>query len=207
MTLEEGAYLTIREIGKGIYTESRSKFLAFAHPVRNEEEATAILADYRRRYHDARHVCFAYVVGSGQNAVQRSSDDGEPSGTAGKPILNCILSRELQQVAVIVVRYFGGVKLGTGPLGKAYRTATQEALDNTEVIVRHHTLPLSFHVTYEDADKAERALKLVEAEDIRRTYGGESIRFDAQIISGRKTTLESALENFSKDFQVTETEK
>ena len=198
------SYVTVRGEAESEFVEKKSRFIGQVCPASSEEEALRFVEKIRARYPDATHNVWAYNLRQGRC---RCSDDGEPSGTAGKPILNCILSRELQQVAVIVVRYFGGVKLGTGPLGKAYRTATQEALDNTEVIVRHHTLPLSFHVTYEDADKAERALKLVEAEDIQRTYGGESIRFDAQIISGRKTTLESALENFAKDFRVTETEK
>ncbi len=115
-------YTTIKEniVGEGFYSEKRSKFLAFAHHVYDADEGKAIVADYRRRYYDARHVCYAYMLGPGRTDF-RAVDDGEPSSTAGKPILGQINSRGLTDVLVVVVRYYGGVNLGTGGLIVAFR--------------------------------------------------------------------------------------
>lgn len=126
--MAEDSYLTISAPSEAQYTEKRSRFLAFAYPVKSEEEALSLVADLRRRYFDARHVCWAYKLGA-KGERTRSNDDGEPSGTAGKPILGQITSLGLTQVFVAVVRYFGGVKLGTSGLIVAYREAAREALD------------------------------------------------------------------------------
>ena len=125
-------YHTLLASTEAQFTEKRSRFLAFAFPVANEDEAKQQVAALKRTYYDARHVCFAYVLGP-QSDITRQNDDGEPSGTAGRPILNQILGHGLTQVLVVVVRYFGGVKLGTGPLGVAYRTAAAMALDEGTV--------------------------------------------------------------------------
>ncbi|MCF0184248.1 MAG: YigZ family protein [Bacteroidaceae bacterium] len=129
------SYLTIASPASGEYSEKRSKFLAFALPVKTAEEAMVHVARFQKEYYDARHVCFAYMLGADRE-VFRANDNGEPSGTAGKPILGQINSRMLTDILVVVVRYFGGVKLGTSGLIVAYRLATQAALDNAEVVER-----------------------------------------------------------------------
>lgn len=118
--------------GEGTYSEKRSKFLAFAHHVETADEVRQTVAAYRHRYYDARHVCYAYMLGP-DRADFRANDDGEPSSTAGKPILGQINARELTDTLVVVVRYYGGVNLGTGGLIVAYRTAAAEALDHCRV--------------------------------------------------------------------------
>ena len=120
-------------VGEGYYTEKRSKFLAFAHHVTTVEEVKDLIATYRRRYYDARHVCYAYMLGA-ERLDYRANDDGEPSSTAGKPILGQINSLELTDVLVVVVRYYGGVNLGTGGLIVAYRTAAADALAHSQVV-------------------------------------------------------------------------
>lgn len=144
MQNQEDIYKTIEEQGEGIYTEKRSKFLAFAIPVTTVEQVKEIVDTYQKKYYDARHVCYAYRLGE-RGEYERANDNGEPSGTAGKPILGQIYSKELTNVLVIVVRYFGGVKLGTSGLIVAYRLAAAEALEavphiektiNEEIILR-----------------------------------------------------------------------
>lgn len=127
-------YRSIASAVSAQYTEKRSRFIAHALPVRTVEEAMERIESFRKEYYDARHVCWAYRIGHDEEADERSNDDGEPSGTAGKPILGQLLSYDLRDVMVVVVRYFGGVKLGTGGLMVAYRTAAAEALDAAEQV-------------------------------------------------------------------------
>ena len=122
---------TITGLAKGIFKDRGSKFLAFAEPIANEEEAKARIAWYKKKYHDARHVCYAYRLGEN---LWRTKDDGEPHGTAGMPILRSIDAQKLDNILVVVVRYFGGTLLGTGGLMVAYREATKEALKNAEIV-------------------------------------------------------------------------
>jgi uncharacterized YigZ family protein len=126
-------YKTIANSTEGIYKEKGSKFLSFAIPVQSADEIKEIVKDYRKRFFDARHVCYAYMLGAEQTDF-RANDDGEPSGTAGRPILGQINSRDLTNIVVIVVRYFGGVLLGTGGLVVAYKEATADALNQAEII-------------------------------------------------------------------------
>lgn len=126
-------YRTIAAPAEGIYTEKRSKFIAIALPVRTVDEVKAWLDVYQKKYYDARHVCYAYMLGPGRKDF-RANDNGEPSGTAGKPILGQINSNELTDILVIVVRYFGGIKLGTSGLIVAYRTAAAEAIGAATVV-------------------------------------------------------------------------
>jgi len=126
------SYLTITAPCKGEYSEKRSKFLAFAFHVENTDEVKQWVGQYEREYYDARHVCYAYVLGH-QRDQFRAVDNGEPSGTAGKPILGQLNKRELTNTLVIVVRYFGGIKLGTSGLQNAYKQATIMALDEANV--------------------------------------------------------------------------
>lgn len=128
----EDSYRTIKELSEGYYSEKRSRFISYAIPVRTVEEVKERVDAYRKRYYDARHVCWAYMLGADRKTF-RANDDGEPSSTAGKPILGQINSRELTDVLVIVIRYFGGIELGTSGLIVAYRTAAAEALDAAEI--------------------------------------------------------------------------
>ena len=125
--MAEDTYKTITGLAEGNYTEKRSRFISYAIPVRTVDEVKAELAKYRKEYYDARHVCWAYMLGSDRKTF-RANDDGEPSSTAGKPILGQINSNELTDILVIVIRYFGGIELGTSGLIVAYRTAAAEAI-------------------------------------------------------------------------------
>ena len=126
------SYKTIKNIGEGYYTEKRSKFFAFVHHVESADEVKELLAAYRKKYYDARHICWAYRLGP-TGEEYRLNDDGEPSSTAGKPIHGQLVSRDLTDVVAFVVRYYGGVNLGTSGLIIAYREATADALNNVEV--------------------------------------------------------------------------
>ena len=123
----DDTYRTIRDLSEGYYTEKRSRFLSFALPVRTPDEVKTQVDAYRKKYYDARHVCWAYMLGP-DRTVFRANDDGEPSSTAGKPILGQINSNNLTDILIIVVRYFGGIELGTSGLIVAYRTAAAEAI-------------------------------------------------------------------------------
>ncbi|MEA4850802.1 MAG: YigZ family protein [Paludibacter sp.] len=126
-------FRTIASSSEGSYKEKGSKFLSFAFPVKNVDEINQILAQYRKQYYDARHICYAYMLGNAKNEW-RANDDGEPSGTAGRPILGQINSFELTNVLVIVVRYFGGILLGTGGLITAYKEASRNALEQASIV-------------------------------------------------------------------------
>ena len=126
-------FRTIASSSEGSYKEKGSKFLSFAFPVKNVDEINQILAQYRKQYYDARHICYAYMLGNAKNEW-RANDDGEPSGTAGRPILGQINSFELTNVLVIVVRYFGGILLGTGGLITAYNEASRDALEQASIV-------------------------------------------------------------------------
>jgi uncharacterized YigZ family protein len=137
---------TIAGTSEGTVTEQRSKFIARAHPVQTQEEIKNIIAGYRKQYYDARHICWAYMLGA-ERETFRVNDDGEPSSTAGKPILGAINSRELTDVLVVVVRYFGGVKLGVGGLAAAYKAAAHEALSRAEIVEK--TVDEAFEISFE----------------------------------------------------------
>lgn len=130
------SYKTIKTLASGIYKEKGSKFISFAIPVNNVEEIYKIIKEYKKTYFDARHVCYAYMLGA-ERLDFRSNDDSEPSGTAGRPILGQINSRELTNILVIVVRYFGGVLLGTGGLTLAYKEAASDALNQAQIIEKN----------------------------------------------------------------------
>ena len=152
-------YQTITaKTGEGYYTEKRSKFLAFAHHVETVEEIKEIVDDYRRRYYDARHVCYAYMLGADRKEF-RANDDGEPSSTAGKPILGQINSLLLTDVLVIVVRYYGGVNLGTGGLIVAYRTAAADALAHSEIVTRQVEELVTYEYPYVMMNDVMRIVK------------------------------------------------
>lgn len=130
---QEDTYKTIDDIAEGIYTEKRSKFIAIALPVHTVDEVKQHLETYQKKYYDARHVCYAYMLGPERKEF-RANDNGEPSGTAGKPILGQINLNELTDILIIVVRYFGGIKLGTSGLIVAYKAAAAEAIAAANIV-------------------------------------------------------------------------
>jgi len=144
--LFEDTYNTIDKRSEGVFKDRGSKFIAFAYPVTSEEGAKQIMAEVRKEYHDACHHCYAYRIGH-DKLIWRANDDGEPSGTAGKPIFNQILSKDLTNILVVVVRYFGGTLLGVPGLINAYKTATQEALTNALIITK--TVNDVYEVTFD----------------------------------------------------------
>ena len=157
-TIMDDTFRTIIKSSEGLYKEKMSKFLSFAEPCTSAEEAKEIVAMYKKEYYDARHVCWAYMIGH-QRLEFRSNDDGEPSGTAGKPILGQINSFNLTDLVVIVVRYFGGIKLGTSGLIEAYRTAAAEALSAADIVEKLIEDTLEVYFEYPLMGEAMRIVK------------------------------------------------
>lgn len=164
-------YLTIDDakIGEGYYSEKRSKFLAFAHHVSDVDEVKGIIEQYRKKYFDARHVCYAYMLGA-ERLQFRANDDGEPSGTGGKPILGQINSNELTDVLVVVIRYYGGVNLGTGGLIVAYRTAAAAAIADSTIVTRQVEELVKFSFPYVMMNSVMRIVKEMSPKIISQTY-------------------------------------
>ena len=142
----DDSYKTIAKPAEGSYSEKRSKFLAYAFPVQNEQEVKQRLAEIQKKHWDARHHCYAYILGPHKDAY-RLNDNGEPSGTAGRPIYGQLLSKDLTNTLVIVVRYFGGIKLGVSGLQNAYKVAAREALD--AAVIEERTIQETYRVTFE----------------------------------------------------------
>lgn len=190
MVLDE--FKTIDTIGAGTYSEKRSKFLAFSHHAESVDEVKDIIAAYRKKYFDARHVCYAYVLGP-ERDVFRANDDGEPSSTAGKPILGQINSCGLTDVLVVVVRYYGGVNLGTGGLIVAYKTAAAEALSAAEVVTKQVEEVVTFSFPYVMMNSVMRVVKEMKPRVISQSYEGACViklgirKSEAEIL---KTRLE-----------------
>ena len=163
-------YKTITEqIGEGYYTEKRSKFLAFAHHVTTVDEVKDILAVYRKKYYDARHVCYAYMLGA-ERTEFRANDDGEPSSTAGKPILGQINSNELSDILIVVVRYYGGVNLGTSGLIVAYREAAADAIVHSEVVSKQVEEIITYTFSYPMMNDVMRIVKEMSPRIVSQTY-------------------------------------
>lgn len=167
----EDQYHTISEnsVGEGYYTEKRSKFLAFAHHVETVEEVKSIVSAYRKQYYDARHCCYAYMLGPEQKTF-RANDDGEPSSTAGKPILGQINSAGLTDILIVVVRYYGGVNLGTGGLIVAYRTATADAIANATIEVRQVEETIKYDFTYPMMNDVMRIVKEMQPQVVDQQF-------------------------------------
>ena len=167
----EDSYKTIKEkvVGEGYYTEKRSKFLAFAHHVETVDEIKEILAGYRKKYYDARHVCYAYMLGASREEF-RANDDGEPSSTAGKPILGQINSNELTDILIIVVRYYGGVNLGTSGLIVAYREAAADAIAHATIETRQVEEVITYTFAYSQMNDVMRVVKEMNPRVLSQTY-------------------------------------
>lgn len=151
-------YFTLAKSGQGLYREKGSKFIALAVAVGSVDEVREVLATVRKKYYDARHVCYAYVLGS-ERAEFRANDDGEPSGTAGRPILGQLHARNLTDVLVVVVRYFGGVLLGTGGLVVAYKEAAADALNNSVIIKKQVEEVLTITFAYERMNEVLKCIR------------------------------------------------
>lgn len=156
-------------MAEGTYTEKRSKFLAFALPVSSVDEVKQYVAEYSKKYYDARHCCYAYMLGH-ERLEFRANDNGEPSGTAGKPILGQINSNELTNILIIVIRYFGGIKLGTSGLIVAYKAAAAEAIAAAEIIEKTVDEAVSFAFEYPFMNDVMRIVKEEEPEIVTQGY-------------------------------------
>ncbi len=165
-------YRTIKAASEGAYSEKRSKFLAFAMPVRSVEDVKQIVAEYQKKYYDARHVCYAYMLGAERKEF-RANDNGEPSGTAGKPILGQINSNELTDILIVVVRYFGGVKLGTSGLILAYRLAAAEAIAAAEIVEKTVDEEVTFHFEYPFMNDVMRIVKEEEPQIVVQDFDND----------------------------------
>ena len=172
--LENDVYKTIDVQGEGIYSEKRSKFLAFAIPVLTLDDVKREVEAYQKKYYDARHVCYAYRLGE-RRELFRANDNGEPSGTAGKPILGQIDSRELTNILVIVVRYFGGIKLGTSGLIVAYKAAAAEALDATEHIEKTINEEITLKFSYPLLNDVLRIVKEENPRIVEQIFDNECV--------------------------------
>lgn len=162
-------FKTIATTSEGYYTEKRSKFLAFAHHVQTTDEVKDIIAQYRKKYYDASHVCYAYMLGAERNDF-RANDDGEPSSTAGKPILGQINSNELTDILIVVVRYYGGVNLGTSGLIVAYREAAADAISHATIETRQVEEIIKYTFVYPQMNDVMRIVKDMTPRIISQTY-------------------------------------
>ncbi len=187
-------YKTIIAPTEGIYKEKGSKFLSFAIPVSSTDDVKEIVKNYKKEYYDSRHVCYAYMLGTERKEF-RTHDDGEPSGTAGRPILGQINSRELTNILVIVVRYFGGILLGTGGLVVAYKEATVEALHKAEIIEKTVDETVSILFDYILMNEVMRVIKDTNALILNQSFENECImqlsirKQDAILLSGKLSKI------------------
>lgn len=189
-------YFTIKDnISEGFYSEKRSNFLAFAFHVTTEEEIKEIVSEYRKKYYDARHVCWAYMLGA-QRTEFRANDDGEPSSTAGKPILGQINKNELTDILIIVVRYYGGVNLGTSGLIVAYRTAAAEAIANAEVIKLYDEEVVTYDFPYVMMNDVMKIIKDMSPRIVNQTYDN-TCEIQLSIRKSQAPLLKSRLEKLS----------
>lgn len=170
MNIISDEYKTVTsEIAEGFYSEKRSKFYAFVHHVTSEDEIKAIIAGYHKSHYDARHICYAYVLGSDKTRF-RANDDGEPSSTAGKPILGQIIKNDLTDILVIVIRYYGGVNLGTSGLIVAYRTAAADAISRVTVVTRQIEESVKFKFPYELTNSVMKVVKELSPRILSNDY-------------------------------------
>ena len=184
-------YKTIRAASEGYYTEKRSRFLSFAIPVRTPEEVKAQVEACRKKYYDARHVCWAYMLGADRTTF-RANDDGEPSSTAGKPILGQINANELTDILVIVVRYFGGIKLGTSGLIVAYRSAAAEAIAAAEVEERTVDAECTVIFEYPFLNDIMRVVKEMQPTIVSQTFEA-NCEMTLRIRQSQEETLKNRL--------------
>ncbi len=162
-------YTTIEGTAEGYYTEKRSKFYAFAHHVTTADEVRELNQMYRKKYYDARHVCYAYRLGA-EGKEYRANDDGEPSSTAGKPILGVLLSADVSDVVIFVIRYYGGVNLGTGGLIVAYREAAHDAMEHAAKMERQVEESIIWNFAYPQMNAVMRVVKDMDARIVAQDF-------------------------------------
>ena len=166
-------YKTIAKEGEGFYSEKRSKFLAFSHHVETEQKVKEIVAQYRKKFYDARHVCYAYILGVegvGDGVAYRMNDDGEPSSTAGKPIYGQLVKAELTDTLIIVVRYYGGVNLGTSGLIVAYREAALDCINNSGIEERTIEEKIEYSFAYPVMNDVMKIVKDMQPRIVSQTF-------------------------------------
>ncbi len=162
-------FLTIAEPSEGLYKEKGSKFLAFAYPVTTEEEVKGHVDALKKKYYDARHHCYAYILGRNKEKI-RANDDGEPSSTAGKPILGQLYSKDITNVLIVVVRYFGGKKLGASGLITAYKTAAADALEHSEIVPHIVKQDIIVYCSFAEVDLVMRISKSFDLQILAQDY-------------------------------------
>ena len=194
----EDVFRTIKDVSEGAYTEKRSRFLSFALPVRNAEEVKERVRQYRKKYYDAHHVCWAYMLGATRDTF-RVNDDGEPSSTAGKPILGQINANRLTNILVIVVRYFGGIELGTSGLIVAYRSAAAAAITNATL--EECTINEDITVVFEfpSLNSIMRVVKEEQPEIVTQTFE-MTCKMTLRIRKSRLEQLVARLKKYEKIF-------
>lgn len=192
--MAEDSYISIASPAKGVYRELGSKFLAFAYPVESEAQAKELIAGLKKEYFDARHHCFAWRIGY-DGASWRANDDGEPSSSAGRPILGQILSNSLSDVLVVVVRYFGGVKLGVPGLIRAYRSAAADALSSAEKVQKVATCGYLLHFDYLQMNEVMRFVKDMGLQVTSQEFG-ERCRLGVRVRLSLCSDFEKVAVNF-----------
>jgi uncharacterized YigZ family protein len=185
------SYRTVISKSAGQYKEKGSKFLAFCYPVANEEEVSGHLASLRKEYYDARHHCYAWVLGVDQ-LRHRANDDGEPNHSAGDPILGQIRSKDLTNTLIVVVRYFGGVKLGVGGLISAYKLAAEDALNNAIIEEKTVTATIKLYFPYESTSEIMRLIKEFDLKILDQTFDEACYL----LLEGSVIKIPQALERF-----------
>jgi len=192
-------YLTIRS-SKGPYEfkEKGSRFISFIHPVSDSSKAEVIIGDYKKKYYDSTHVCFGYRIGDGEEKYLRYSDDGEPSGTAGLPIMNEIKGKELFNVLVIVVRYYGGTKLGTGGLARAYRDSAKLSVEDASIIKIIIKRSQKIVIPYNFMGSLLKVVKKFSMDISDKKYENEGIHIELQIPVNTYDKVKETLINLSK---------
>lgn len=181
------AYRFVYEGGQGEIEEKKSRFIANVKKIQNEEEALEYLAQMRKKYWDARHNCFAYVAGD-NHQLQRCSDDGEPAGTAGRPMLDVLLRENVHNCIVVVTRYFGGTLLGTGGLVRAYQKATQEGLAASTILERHQGVQITIHTDYNGIGKIQYLLAKEQITTMDSRYT-DKVELDVMVPVEKKESL------------------
>lgn len=200
----QDSYLTLSKNSEGLYKEKGSKFIALAFPVRTEEQVKEKLEEAKKTYYDARHHCYAYILGA-DGAQYRANDDGEPNHSAGDPILGQIRSRELTNTLVVVVRYFGGTKLGVSGLINAYKTSAAEALDQNEVVEKLITRSVRFKFPYEEMNEVMKLVNDFEMEITDQKFEMQC-QLNAEVIVSKIEEFENKatlLQNLGHSIQFT----
>lgn len=186
-------YLTILNPSQGTYSQLRSKFLAFAYPVKTEDEVKQHVAAIQKKYYDARHACYAYMLGADRQRF-RANDNGEPSGTAGKPILGQINSNNLTDILIVVVRYFGGIKLGTSGLIQAYRAAAAEAIQAATIVEKTVDGTIDITFPFPAMNAVMKVVKDIEPQIVDQGYADDKCTMKLTIRQSQMPVLKSRLE-------------